>query len=439
MVALGMSLGALGTDTAGSIRIPVAFCGVAGRKPRNGAVPVDGIVALAPSLDSCRPLARTVGDPALMWEAMTGTTPEPVDAPRIGFARDEVLGEMDLAVGRSYALAIGLLREAGFDLVEVELPDFSAWGRPASYLLVNEALGAHRGAGWYPDRAEHYTEDVLGNLRYAEGLSAEKLAAEVLPLDGLRAAFHDALEGVSALLLPTTPLMSPSVEGIPNDPKLRRKVTREVARFATAVDCCRAAAVTIRGNCRRRSGRHRCGCRDRGSCPRDGSSAGGPGPRGRDPARGAVMLVRIAQPVIDAVGRGTSGTSLGGGGGAIYLATADDVVALTAPGTPEMPNGIALPGPVPELPSGTPVTLGPEGLTWSGGSIAFSDSEVYDPTARKSTPGPGRSSAPLTSMPCPTARGLPLRGPSSCAGRSRPSTSTSHWRPPGCSPAVAGA
>ena len=152
---------------------------------------------------------------------------------------------MDLAVGRSYASAIGLLREAGFDLVEVELPDFSAWGRPASYLLVNEALGAHRAAGWYPDRAEHYTEDVLGNLRYAEGLSAEKLAAEVLPLDGLRAAFHDALEGVSALLLPTTPLMSPSVEGISNDPKLRRKVTREVARFATAVNCCRAAAVTI--------------------------------------------------------------------------------------------------------------------------------------------------------------------------------------------------
>ncbi len=83
-VASGMSLGALGTDTAGSIRIPAAFCGVAGLKPRNGAVPVDGIVALSPSLDSCGPLARTVGDLALMWEAMTGTTPEPVDAPRIG-------------------------------------------------------------------------------------------------------------------------------------------------------------------------------------------------------------------------------------------------------------------------------------------------------------------------------------------------------------------
>ncbi|MPZ69544.1 MAG: hypothetical protein GEU71_08450 [Actinobacteria bacterium] len=244
-VAAGMSLGALGTDTAGSIRIPASFCGVAGLKPRNGAVPVDGIVALSPSLDSCGPLARSVEDLAVMWEAITGTTPAPVDAPRIGFAGDEVLGEMDPEIAGSYQAAIALLGEAGIELVEVELPDFSAWGRPASYVLVNEALTVHRSAGWYPDRAERYTEEVLGNLRYAEDLPAEKLAAEIRPLDGLRAAFHDALGGVSALLLPTTPLRAPSVEGISTDPKLRRKVTREVARFATAVNCCSAAAVTI--------------------------------------------------------------------------------------------------------------------------------------------------------------------------------------------------
>ena len=101
-----------------------------------------------------------------------------------------------------------------------------------------------------------------------------------------------------------------------------------------------------------------------------------------------MILIRIAQPVIDAARRGDHGTSLGGGGGAVYLGMADDVVALTAPGTPEMPNGIALPGPVPELPSGTAVTLGLEGLTWSGGAVAFNTAEVYDPTAPTIGPGP---------------------------------------------------
>lgn len=244
-VAAGMSLGALGTDTAGSIRIPAAFCGVAGLKPRNQAVPTDGIVALSPSLDSCGPLARTVEDLALLWAAMSGGTPVSDDAPRIGIVADEALGEMDPSLATSYARAAGHLRDSGIEVVPVELPDFSAWAQPASYLLVSEALEAHRSAGWYPARAELYTDEVLGNLRYAEGLSPERLADEIRPLGPLRAAFHEALAGVSAVLLPATPLRAPSIEGLSSDPTLRRKVTREVARFATPVNCCVAAAVTI--------------------------------------------------------------------------------------------------------------------------------------------------------------------------------------------------
>lgn len=113
------------------------------------------------------------------------------------------------------------------------------------------------------------------------------------------------------------------------------------------------------------------------------------------------MLVRIALPVIDTARRGDHGASLGGGEGAVYLAMTDDVVALTAPGTPEMPNGIALPGPVPELPSGTSVTLGPDGLTWVGGSLSFDGAEAYDPTVPTIEPGPwlGERAAYLTALP----------------------------------------
>ncbi|MGN6580882.1 MAG: amidase [Bordetella sp.] len=69
-VAAGLCYGSLGTDTAGSIRIPAATCGVFGLKPTQGAVPVDGVAPLAPSLDSVGLLARGADDALYLWRAL---------------------------------------------------------------------------------------------------------------------------------------------------------------------------------------------------------------------------------------------------------------------------------------------------------------------------------------------------------------------------------
>src|SRR5207302_3215653 len=71
-LAAGHCLGALGSDTAGSIRIPAALCGVVGLKPRPGLVSTEGVIPLAPSFDVVGPMARTVEDVALLWEALSG-------------------------------------------------------------------------------------------------------------------------------------------------------------------------------------------------------------------------------------------------------------------------------------------------------------------------------------------------------------------------------
>src|SRR5207244_2369567 len=71
-LAAGHCLGALGTDTAGSIRIPAALCGVVGLKPRPGPVSLGGVVPLAPSLDVVGPMARTAADVAVLWEVLSG-------------------------------------------------------------------------------------------------------------------------------------------------------------------------------------------------------------------------------------------------------------------------------------------------------------------------------------------------------------------------------
>ena len=97
-VAAGMAWASIGTDTGGSIRIPASACGVVGLKPTHGEVSVDGVVPLAPSLDHVGPIARSVGDAAILYRIMRadpdgGRDAAPADAlrvdphPRLGIPR----------------------------------------------------------------------------------------------------------------------------------------------------------------------------------------------------------------------------------------------------------------------------------------------------------------------------------------------------------------
>jgi aspartyl-tRNA(Asn)/glutamyl-tRNA(Gln) amidotransferase subunit A len=79
-VAAGLALGALGTDTGGSIRLPAACCGIAGLKPTYGRVSRAGAMPLSWSMDHIGPMARTVRDVALMLEVMAGADPEDATA-----------------------------------------------------------------------------------------------------------------------------------------------------------------------------------------------------------------------------------------------------------------------------------------------------------------------------------------------------------------------
>ena len=74
-VAAGMCFGALGTDTAGSVRLPAACCGVVGFKPTWGVIPVAGVIPLAWSYDHVGPLARTVEDAGVMFAVLAGEEP----------------------------------------------------------------------------------------------------------------------------------------------------------------------------------------------------------------------------------------------------------------------------------------------------------------------------------------------------------------------------
>ena len=152
-VAVGECLGALGSDTGGSVRQPASFCGVVGLKPTYGRVSRYGLVAYASSLDQIGPLARTVGDAATLLQVIAGhdrrdatsvdvPVPDyaaalgrPVRGLRLGVPREFFGAGLDPEIKGEVERAIGALRDLGCEPVEVRLPH-TEYAIAAYYLIA---------------------------------------------------------------------------------------------------------------------------------------------------------------------------------------------------------------------------------------------------------------------------------------------------------------
>ena len=246
-VSTGMCLGAVGTDTAGSIRIPAALCGVSGLKPRPRTVPMDGIVPLSWTLDCCGPIARTVDDLIPLWEAMAGA---PIGLPtagelKMGYAEGGPPFEVTPEVGAVLDAAAADFAASGFEMRPVALPKFAAWDEPRMTIVPAEALAAHREMGWYPQRAELYGDDLRNAFRQAEGVDAASYVLARRRLEVLRADFIRAMDDVDVVLLPATPFPAPRRAEFdePPPPGERPSLVRALTRANGAVNGCRLASV----------------------------------------------------------------------------------------------------------------------------------------------------------------------------------------------------
>ncbi|SHM91685.1 amidase [Cryptosporangium aurantiacum] len=223
-------LGALGTDSGGSIRMPSAFCGVTGLKPTYGRVSRVGGLPMGWSTDHVGPMATTARDCALLLEVIAGldpADPSTADVPvprytdaltgdltrvRIGVDRlDRVAaGVADPALGPVFAAALDVLVAAGADLVEVELPLYPEMAAASIVITLSEALAYHRAD--FATRAADFFANTLATIGIAEAFSA----ADYVQAQRVRRAGQDAVaalfEDVDLVVTPTAAIAATSYD-----------------------------------------------------------------------------------------------------------------------------------------------------------------------------------------------------------------------------------
>ncbi|RUL84223.1 amidase [Tautonia sociabilis] len=212
-VAEGMCLGALGSQTGGSITRPASFCGVCGFKPAFGRMPGDGILPLSPSLDHPGPIARTVGDLALMADVPLAPKAGPT---RIGRLRGFFEERSEPAMLDAMEHATAALIQAGIRVVEAPLPDhFPEFARHHFAIMSAEAATFHRrdfesDPARFPTRMTALIEAGL-RVSAVEYLEAKRFQ------DAFRHEFDAIFNEVDALLTPAAlgPAPTPETTGDP--------------------------------------------------------------------------------------------------------------------------------------------------------------------------------------------------------------------------------
>ncbi|QQM44521.1 allophanate hydrolase [Streptomyces liliifuscus] len=251
-VALGIVDLALGTDTAGSGRVPAAFNGIVGLKPTRGLVPTDGVVPACATLDCVTVFARTLQEAEQALAHMTSPPardlpPLPPRTPgpwRIAVPPREQLGELDEGWAEAYEEAAARLRAAGAELRPLDLAPFTE----AAAMLYEGAFVAERytAVGSFVDKllSEGGTgldPTVAGIITRARDIPAHQLFADQERLAALRTRALAELGDADALLLPTAP-GHPTLTEVAADPL---GSNARLGRFTNSTNLFDLAAVAV--------------------------------------------------------------------------------------------------------------------------------------------------------------------------------------------------
>lgn len=237
-VAARMFLGALGTQTGGSVLRPASYNGTVGLKPTFGRISRHGVTALAWSLDTMGMFTRSVADSAILLQALAGhdpkdnsTSKEPVpdyvaqakqsdNAPRIGVLRQFFFEECDDEVRAHIEAAVKAFESAGAQVVEVSAPfDFE------TVLAAQRVLMSVEGAAYHQEVFEERSDDYSPFIRDLIEAGMLTPAVTYVQSQRMRRKFRNdmmaILDDVDVILTPTTPSAAPKDLTSTGDPKFQ--------------------------------------------------------------------------------------------------------------------------------------------------------------------------------------------------------------------------
>lgn len=226
-LAEGSALVALGTDTAGSVRIPASFTGQVGLKTSPGRWSTAGVVPLSPTLDTVGLLARTADDAREAFGAVEGSAApgarHDLSGCRVGRLEPVVWEDLEPGIGDVVERALRELEAAGATVVPFDLPQ--VW-TARDLFLEGGPVAAELAAflrDELPGRRAAVDPDVEARIAAADGLTAVEYLGRLRRLRRLREAAAAGAQGVDVVVAPTVPITPPTVDELAEREAYRHK------------------------------------------------------------------------------------------------------------------------------------------------------------------------------------------------------------------------
>jgi len=215
-VANGMCFAAIGTDTAGSIRLPASLCGVLGLKPTYGLVSTRGIIPLSTSLDHAGPITRSVQDAAILLDAITDgakyreSLSAEVRQYKIGIPRKYFFEGVDAEILGAVERAIELLKSRGCTVHEIDL---AVDEDRTVFLYESHAYHREKAAS----SPELYDPETLRRVRNGAEISEADYKRALAELKKVRREIVGRIANVDVFITPTTPAVTPRISDLTKD------------------------------------------------------------------------------------------------------------------------------------------------------------------------------------------------------------------------------